>query len=187
MSTADIFEYLTNNLEDKAFDGPPLSNNRVVEMFSAATDAEDQRRIQIRFGKKGGSLKVVVATIAFGMGIDIPDIDVTVQWGLPRSPLQFWQQAGRAGRDGRMALSISYIFKRSVHLCTDKTMQALASDDEATCIRAKLLNVFSVNEAMCSELEKLKSATVCECASISDKEDVCNCPACQCCIVCVQQ
>lgn len=53
------------------------------------------------FKDKEGEIKILVATIAFGMGINIPDIDIIVNWGALKTVMSFWQEVERCGRDGR--------------------------------------------------------------------------------------
>ncbi len=66
--------------------------------FHAGLDAETKRAALARF--RSGEPVVVVATIAFGMGIDRPDVRFVVHLDMPDSPEAYYQQIGRAGRDG---------------------------------------------------------------------------------------
>lgn len=69
--------------------------------FHAGLDARQKRRAAERF--RAGEPLVVVATIAFGMGIDRPDVRFVVHLDMPDSPEAYYQQIGRAGRDGERA------------------------------------------------------------------------------------
>ncbi len=73
--------------------------------YHAGLDAETRGRVQAAF--QAGELEVVVATIAFGMGIDKANIRTVIHAGLPATLEGYYQEIGRAGRDG--ALSRTYL------------------------------------------------------------------------------
>nr|XP_060467582.1 LOW QUALITY PROTEIN: ATP-dependent DNA helicase Q4 [Panthera onca] len=73
----------------------------VAEAYHAGMCARERRRVQQAFME--GRLRVVVATVAFGMGLDRPDVRAVLHLGLPPSFESYVQAVGRAGRDGQPA------------------------------------------------------------------------------------
>ena len=81
-----------------------LQNDYPVAAYHAGLDAERRQRVQTGF--LGGRIEVIVATIAFGMGIDKADIRSVIHVALPGSVEAYYQEIGRAGRDGEPSRAI---------------------------------------------------------------------------------
>ncbi|HUV71014.1 MAG TPA: ATP-dependent DNA helicase RecQ [Terracidiphilus sp.] len=91
-----------------------LSRKIPAAAYHAGLDADTRERVQTAF--QAGKLEAVVATIAFGMGIDKADIRTVIHAGLPATLEGYYQEIGRAGRDGaqsRTYLMHSYADQRT--------------------------------------------------------------------------
>jgi len=81
-----------------------LAGHFATAAYHAGLEAENRERVQEEF--LAGRIEVMVATIAFGMGIDKPDLRTIIHTALPGSVEGYYQEIGRAGRDGKPSRAI---------------------------------------------------------------------------------
>ena len=103
-----------------------LANVRLqAAAYHAGLTDTERARVQDEFA--AGTLQVVCATNAFGMGIDRPDIDAVIHMDIPGSMEAYYQEIGRAGRDGRAAsatLLWNYADVKTREFLIDKSKEA---------------------------------------------------------------
>ena len=75
-------------------------------MFTRASKKEMKEKVLTSFVKADGKLRLVIATTAFSMGIDCPDIRNVIHFGPPPTVEQYIQEIGRAGRDGQQSTAL---------------------------------------------------------------------------------
>ena len=90
---------------------PDLARFRVVDMFSHCTHESVKNTIMTQF-TTNSRLRIVIATVAFGIGIDCPDVWQVIHWGGPEDAEMYIQESGRAGHDEHMSHTLLYHGRR---------------------------------------------------------------------------
>ena len=96
---------------------------------------------------RSGEAVVVVATIAFGMGIDRPDVRFVVHLDMPDSPEAYYQQIGRAGRDGDPAETLLLYGGQDIAQARHWLAQSAAPETQKRVMRTKLEEMIALTEA----------------------------------------
>lgn len=92
-----IYTFSIKDAEDLATE--LMKKGILARPYHAQLNAERRTRTQSKW--LDGSLQVIVATIAFGMGIDKPDVRFVIHHTISKSMENYYQESGRAGRDGQ--------------------------------------------------------------------------------------
>lgn len=142
-----------------------VANGISAVAYHAGLDSKTRAERQDQFLHQ--DVDVIIATIAFGMGIDKPDIRFVIHYNIPKSIENYYQETGRAGRDGLEGKCLLFFSYKDVqkleHLMRDKPLteremgaqligETVAYAESAICRRKVLLHYFGeeYNEDKCN-------------------------------------
>ncbi len=120
----------------------------------AGLSVETRRQVLLDFLR--GRAPVVVATSAFGMGIDRPDVRRVIHWGPSRTLQSYYQEAGRAGRDGRRAECL-LLWKPSDLEWSECAPEMRRYVEARRCRRRMLLEYFGERDVRCSGCDRCRT------------------------------
>ena len=166
---ADIYMFFRSRLGDyftEPTDAPDLIEFRLVDMFTSVTDPSHKDYIIQAFTNES-HLRIVIATIAFGMGLDCPNIRQVIHVDMPDDIESYVQHTGRAGRDGQPSLAVLLRTKGGGRF-TDENMKEYGAN-ESVCRRDLLF-------ADMDEYHHIDMGTPCLCCDVCMKS--CTCGLC---------
>ena len=125
--------------------------NRLFAQYHAPQTKAMKELILTELSSPASKIRVVFATVAMGMGVDIPSIRNVIHVGPPRTIREYFQETGRAGRDGKQSFAVLYYNNRDIA----KNREGMSEDIrqfcrlEDSCLRKFLLNSLDATYTKC--------------------------------------
>lgn len=125
---SEIYHLFMQSLGAKAYYPPcatKTSENRMVAMYHSGTSPTIQEVVLASFSDPNGKVRIIIATTAFGMGVDIKGLHRIINYGPPSDIESYIQELGRAERDGKQPEALLMFHGRQLHHCTPEMLEYL--------------------------------------------------------------
>jgi ATP-dependent DNA helicase RecQ len=161
-----LFQLFLNEMGSELTEpvGAPFSlpQYRLVDCFSKGTEQDVKDAVLNNCTRKDSVLRVIICTVAFGMGVNCTAVTRVIHWGPPNDPESYIQQTGRSGRCGEISHCIMLYGKGLLRHCNKEMLNYVKNT--TSCRRLVLFNDFKTY---------IHSVIKCSCC------DIC-CRACKC-------
>lgn len=140
-----IYRFFKKNLGKKftvPSSAPDLPGYRLIDMYTKCTEATVRKSIVASFSVAESNLRVIIATISFGMGIDCPNVSNVIHWGPSSTIEDYVQEIGRAGRISSLQAQASLYYSKGDQQFTSGKMMQYCKNKER-CRRELLFCDFS--------------------------------------------
>ena len=116
--------------------------SRPYEMYHSGTDQEIKEFVSKQFSIERGITRVLLATMAFGMGVNCRDLKTIIHYGPPNDLDDYLQESGRAGRDGKQSQAILVTFPHSTGSRNISKEMKVYTKNKDKCRRELLMEQF---------------------------------------------
>ncbi|XP_076108871.1 ATP-dependent DNA helicase Q1-like [Mytilus galloprovincialis] len=143
-----FYQFINYELKEEQYIGEAIPENRIFGQFHKDYTSQMKQHILFELRKEEPKLRLVLATVALGMGLDAPAITRIIHCRPPTTLEKYFQEVGRAGRKGQKAEALMYYNNNDLAKnrkgLSDAMVQYCKTKDK--CLRLQLLQYFGFNE-----------------------------------------
>ncbi|WAR08483.1 RECQ1-like protein [Mya arenaria] len=157
------YQYVSHDLKEKQYTGEAIPENRIFAQYHTDYTQDMKRHIVNELTKETPKLRLVMATVALGMGLNAPSVTRIIHCRPPTTLEEYLQEMGRAGRKGQQAEAILYYNNSDISKSRKGMSQSMISycKNEQTCLRLQLVQHFGFNHVVYSG-ESIKCCSNCK-------------------------